>query len=77
MELQGKNVGISALLKRENPRLVDVHCICYRLALASGDSNNEVEYILTIECLLVQLYKKLLWKISVEICIFLSNHNSY
>ena len=46
----GKNNGIAALLKRENPRLVNVHCICHRLAL-------EVEYMLTIERLLVQLYK--------------------
>ena len=53
----GKNNGVAALLKRENPRLVNVHCICHRLALACGDSNNEVEYMLTIECLLVQLYK--------------------
>ena len=53
----GKNNGVSALLKRENPRLVNVHCICHRLALACGDSNNEGEYMLTIERLLVQLYK--------------------
>ena len=46
----GKNNGVAALLKRENPRLVNVHCICHRLAL-------EVEYMLTIERLLVQLYK--------------------
>jgi len=24
----GKNRGVSALLKRENPRLINVHCIC-------------------------------------------------
>ena len=53
----GKNNGVSALLKRENPRLVNVHCICHRLALACGDSNNKVEYMHTIERLLVQLYK--------------------
>ena len=53
----GKNNGVSALLKRENPRLVNVHCISDRLAFACGDSNNEVEYMLTIERLLVQLYK--------------------
>ena len=46
----GKNNGVAALLKRENPRLVNVHCICHRLAV-------EVEYMLTIERLLVQLYK--------------------
>lgn len=53
----GKNRGVSALLKRENPRLIDVHCICHRLALACSDSNNEIQYMLTIERLLVQLYK--------------------
>jgi len=53
----GKHNGVSALLKRENPRLINVHCICHRLALACGDSNNEVQYMLTIEHLLLQLYK--------------------
>ena len=53
----GKNRGVSALLKRENPRLINVHCICHRLALACGDSNNEIQYMLTIERLLIQLYK--------------------
>ena len=53
----GKNRGVSALLKRENPRMINVHCICHRLALACGDSNNEIQYMLTIERLLVQLYK--------------------
>ena len=53
----GKNCGVSALLKRDNPRLINVHCICHRLALACGDSNNDIEYVLTIERLLVQLYR--------------------
>ena len=53
----GKNNGISALLKRETPSLVNIHCICHRLALACGDSNNKVKYMLTIEWLLLQLYK--------------------
>jgi len=53
----GKNNGRSALLKRENPGLVNAHCICHNLALASGNFNNKVEYMLTIERLLVQLYK--------------------
>lgn len=51
-----KNRGVSALLKRENPKMINIHCICHRLALACGDSNNEVKYMLTIERLLVQLY---------------------
>ena len=53
----GKNNGVAAMLKRENPRLINVHCICHRLALACGDSNNELDYMLTIERLLLQLYK--------------------
>ena len=52
-----KNNGVSALLKRENPRLVNVHCICHRLALTCEESNNKVEYMLTRERLLVQLHK--------------------
>ena len=53
----GKNYGVSALLKRDNQRQINVHCICHRLALACGDSNNDIEYVLTIEHLLVQLYQ--------------------
>lgn len=53
----GKHNGVSALLKMENLRLINVHCICHRLALACEDSNNEVQYMLTIECLLLQFYK--------------------
>ena len=53
----GKNYGVSVLLKRTNQRLINVHCICHRLGLACGDSNNDIEYVLTIEHLLVQLYK--------------------
>ena len=49
----GKHNGVAALLKRENPRLINIHCICHRLALACGDSNNEVQYMLTIERLLL------------------------
>ena len=48
----GKNHGVSALLKRENPRLINVHCICHRLVLACGDLNNEIQYMLTIKRLL-------------------------
>ena len=39
----GKNCGVSALLKRDNPRLINVHCICHRLALACGDSSNDID----------------------------------
>ena len=53
----GKTSGVSARLKRINPRIVNVHCICHRLALACGDANNEVKYILEIESILLQLWK--------------------
>ena len=53
----GKNHRVFVLLKRDNPRLIKVHCICHQFALACVESNNDIKYELTIECLLVQLYK--------------------
>ena len=55
----GKNRGMSALLKKGNPRMINVHCICHQLALACGDTNKQVQCMLTIECLLVDILKLL------------------
>lgn len=49
----GKNNGVLVLFKRENLRLVNVYCVCYRFVLVCGDFNNEVEYMFIIERLLV------------------------
>ncbi len=37
--------------------MINVHCICHRLALACGDANSQLKYMATVEQLLVQLFK--------------------
>ena len=54
--MTGKNTGVATRLKAENKRLINVHCICHRLALACGDANDNVTYIKTIEKILIQLW---------------------
>ena len=58
--MTGKNTGVATRLKAENKRLINIHCICHRLALACGDANDNVTYIKTIEKILYSfgLYSK-------------------
>jgi hypothetical protein len=46
--MTGKRNGVAALLRRESKLLLNVHCICHRLALACGDANDHVQYIQTV-----------------------------
>jgi len=41
----GKNNGVAAQLKELNPVIINVHCICRKLALARTDTNKEIAYI--------------------------------
>ncbi|XP_006818117.1 zinc finger protein 862-like [Saccoglossus kowalevskii] len=43
--MTGKVGGVSALLKKENPRLVNIHCIAHRLALCTAQAAVKVEYL--------------------------------
>ena len=54
--MTGKRNGVSVQLRKESPMLLNVHCICHRLALACGDANNDVSYITTVEKILFQLW---------------------
>jgi hypothetical protein len=54
--MTGKRNAVAALLRRESKLLLNVHCICHRLALACGDANDHVQYIQTVEKILVQLW---------------------
>jgi len=51
--------GLAAQLKEINSRIISIHCICHRLALACVDTAKDVEYIGTVEDLLRQLWKYL------------------
>ena len=52
----GKENGVAAKLKREAKMLLNVHCICHRLALACEDANDHISYIKTVEKVLIQLW---------------------
>ena len=54
--MTGKRNGVASLLRKESKVMLNVHCICHRLALACGDANDDVAYIKTVEKILVQLW---------------------
>jgi ubiquitin-protein ligase len=54
--MTGKKNGVAAKLRSDNKPLINVHCIAHQLALACGDANNSVSYILTMEKILIQLW---------------------
>eukprot|EP00733_Pompholyxophrys_punicea_P001252 Pompholyxophrys_punicea_v1_NODE_581_length_1653_cov_12.396120.p1 type:complete len:229 gc:universal NODE_581_length_1653_cov_12.396120:869-1555(+) len=41
----GCNNGVAAQLKRKNPTMISVHCICHREALACEDAVDEIDYL--------------------------------
>ena len=53
----GKRTGVATRLKQVNPVLLNIHCICHRLALACTDSNESLTYIKNLETLLRQLWQ--------------------
>ena len=47
---------VGARLRAENKALINIHCICHRLALACGDANDRISYIKEVEKILLQLW---------------------
>ena len=41
----GKNSGVAAQLKGLNPVIINVHCICHKLALACTDTNKDISCV--------------------------------
>ena len=54
--MTGKRNGVAVQLRRECKLILNVHCICHRLALACGDANDDLNYIKVVEKVLVQLW---------------------
>ena len=52
----GRNAGVSTQLKILNPALINVHCICHRLALASAQAAGEVTYLQKVQEILSSLF---------------------
>ena len=54
--MTGKRNGVAARLRADNKALINIHCICHRLALACGDANDRISYIKVVEKVLLQLW---------------------
>ena len=52
----GKSIGVAAKLRQSDNKLLNMHCVCHRLALASTDSCHELKYIKKVEDILRQLW---------------------
>ena len=55
----GKNNGVAARLHDHNPELINIHCVCHKLALACSDSDSEIQCIKQIQETLFGLWKYL------------------
>ena len=55
----GFRTGLVAQLKEVNFRIISIHCICYKLALACINTAKDVKYIGTVKDFLRQLWKYL------------------
>jgi len=53
----GQKNGVAAQLKQLNSKLLNVHCICHRLALACTGASEETKYIPQVEGILLQIWK--------------------
>ena len=52
----GKTNGVAAKLRQSNDKLLNMHCVCHRLALACTDSCQELKFIKKVEDVLRQLW---------------------
>jgi hypothetical protein len=52
----GKNAGLAALLKRERPQLVALHCVSHRLELAVKSVAKAVPWYKKVDLLILNLY---------------------
>ena len=52
----GKSNGVTAKLRQSNDKLLNMHCVCHRLALACTDSCHELKYIKEVVDILRQLW---------------------
>ena len=52
----GKTNGVAAKLRQSNDKLLNLHCVCHRLALACTDSCEELKFIKEVEDVLRQLW---------------------
>ena len=55
--MTGARNGVGARLQAVCPLLVRTHCVNHRLALACGDVNDKVKFIIIVETTLIQFWR--------------------
>ena len=57
--MTGVNTGVAARLREneELKNLLNIHCICHRLALACADSSAQLTFLKDFETTLIQLWE--------------------
>ena len=55
--MTGERTGVAAQLKQINSKVINVHCVCHRLAIACAGASDETKYIPQVEGVLLQLWK--------------------
>lgn len=55
----GTREEVASKLKRENPAMIYIHCVCHKLALACTDSSEDIKYINDVSEVLRQTLKHL------------------
>ena len=53
----GKRTGVATRLREKNPCLINIHCVCHKLALSCADSNESISFIKNMEIILRQLWQ--------------------
>ena len=49
--------GVAALLRAMNSQIISVHCVCHRLALATGQASTAINYLKKMKEYLLALWK--------------------
>ena len=55
--MTGRHRGVAALLRAMNSQIISVHCICHRLALATGQASTDIKYLKRMKEYLLALWK--------------------
>ena len=55
--MTGRHRGVAALLRAMNSQIISVHCVCHRLALATGQASTAINYLKKMKEYLLALWK--------------------
>ena len=54
--MTGRKKGVTGQLLRQNPAMINVHCVAHRLALCSSQAANSVEYLKSYQAVITGLF---------------------